>query len=575
MNKQKIFKKIFVGGLVASVITLTGIVLKKQKNKKKIILSNNNSDFSDDSIETSSENVLIPDDVNTKKIFNRINPFTTEKSNLYNQDVFTEDKNTKIKDMSLEEVCAEYKEEKLINWITEKNTYYHSVWLYEIPEQYRTEKVCLSFFTGENGIKNIYYVPQKLLTFDFCLQAIKSVSLKAQTHAKECSYILSFCKEKELIVAMLLYDGCYQSYQNGFIKELFEEYKELFTYNDRLILTGKYLYLFPTDWINEEILLEFTKTKSVTEIGEIIKKYENVIDDNTVLSIVKTNARVFAYLPMKFKKNPKIYKIALENYPLSIRNIPLNERNIEMYITVINSDERVLKFVPQKFKTKELYENIVRQNGMFIAEVPTEFKTSELEKEAVKNTVDCIPYISLNNVTKEQFQEFVSQPIRYIYNGKFSFLNNSQEIPEHIITAEIVERIIENGFFNFNLLPLKFVTDYFIEKAIEKSFYRQCYPSLDLLPLIPVEKLNENICLKAIAKNPNEMKYLPSELQTPNFYSSLIYMNEKVIRYIPEHQLNIELCKKFFECNRNSMNEFPTEIQVQLNKELVKGSGVN
>lgn len=204
--------------------------------------------------------------------------------------------------------------------------------------------------------------------------------------------------------------------------------------------------------------------------------------------------------------------------------------------------------IPSRFYSKELYEYVVRKNGMLLGHIPYNEITSDLAEIAVTCIGFALKHVPQRLLTKKLCEIAVENDFYPCYksqsNESLNFLHtNSTDsvlkyVPMEWRDEEMCKKAIANKMTAIQYIPPQFshlfkLKDTSKIKYIQPSF-GEC-PNMDE-PLYKMkdEDKTEEMCIKNVRGNYDDLRHIPERLKTVNVYIKLVAENRHNIVFVPK-----------------------------------------
>jgi len=231
---------------------------------------------------------------------------------------------------------------KYVKEMMEKNVKYFTV----IPDEMKTEKMCLELINKRRNYHLIEYFPERLLNDDefylkLCLKVIRDLDFE--------SFEIPEKLNTRIFYLELIKQECWA------------------------------IEFVPIDIITNEFYMEAVKQdpSMLTEVPDIMMSPEMCME------AVKQDGQVLDYIPDLWKT----FEICLEavrQNGYALEYVPENMKSKEMCIEAVKKSGGALEYVLEEFKTFDLCMKAVKQDGRAIEYVPENMKSKEMYRETVK-----------------------------------------------------------------------------------------------------------------------------------------------------------------------------------------------
>lgn len=179
--------------------------------------------------------------------------------------------------------------------------------------------------------------------------------------------------------------------------------------------------------------------------------------------------------------------------------------------TILNAvmrDGMSLQTIPDKYRTQDVCLAVVKQNPEAYQFVPQNFKDYELSKAAL--TAKSVFDLSIFSLLPEEFKtiEFASYAVVQTHNSW-------KELPYHLKTKVGAFAFLENHPKQYNLIKDFIIQNLLTDKSLILEVIKyvpQMAP--EILKHLPEKLVFEELCLVAVAQDPNFYKLVPEALKT-------------------------------------------------------------
>jgi hypothetical protein len=263
------------------------------------------------------------------------------------------------------------------------------------------------------------------------------------------------------------------------------------------------------------------------------------------VAAVKTDWKAVQYVPPT-TENKDIFKYVVQKDATGIKLIPVKKKSKELYMLAVQSFGESLEHVPEEFKSKELCMTAVKQNGIALMYVPEKFKTEELCLIAVKKFGLVLNWVPEEFKSKELCMTAVKQ------NGE-----SLAYVPKRYKTEKMCILAVRNNPRSIVSVPntkdMPFRTKQLCIEAIKKDASAYLNAPINL-------RKDNSFIFSAVTENVEVVKYISSDILTPQFCMRLIKLNPKSLMYIPKYKRTAELCSTAVSMDINLLDHVPHEI---------------
>lgn len=328
----------------------------------------------------------------------------------------------------------------------------------------RVESVCMDFYSdfnirinSENGFfymdrtyDRTYSIPHMVKWPDICLALVKS-------NPSFIKYVNPNMITQEMYIMAVSVDK-----KGHIIKDIPLEFRTEELCMLALEKDPDNIEYIPEEYLNEEVCLETVKKR-----GDVLA----CIPEQFMNYDICLAAMAYANPPLKDVPEKLIDKkmclVALEhNKDFSVlEEIPERLLDYELCLAAVKRKGYELNKVPDKFLTYELCLAAVQSGAYSLERIPSDYFTEELCLEILKDSAYGFEYIPKERLTEKiclqalQFTEIYHSVLR--------------EIPEEIVTQEMVNLSLEKSVWSFKDVPEKFVTEEMIIDVAKRGRGRE------------------------------------------------------------------------------------------------------
>jgi predicted DNA-binding WGR domain protein len=293
---------------------------------------------------------------------------------------------------------------------------------------------------------------------------------------------------------------------------------------------------------------------AVQQIGSALEYVPEVLRTPEIcLAAVQQNGRALYYVPEALRM-PEICLAAVQQSGFALEYVPEALKTAELCLEAVKESGGALEYVPEALKTAELYLAAVTEVGYMLKYVPEVLKTAELCLEAVKESGGALKYVPEELKTAELCLAAVK-----------SDADALPYVPEALRTPELCLAAVKQNGKMLKYVPKKLKAQIAEAAGIdydedEDSKIQSEEDALRLVreapadfPQIPERYRTREICLIAVTSFGSVCAYIPTALQSEEFFIEAVNMNTngKALKYVPDEFRTLNVClasvKKFPE----------------------------
>lgn len=251
-------------------------------------------------------------------------------------------------------------------------------------------------------------------------------------------------------------------------------------------------------------------------------------------------------------KNKELYRLALHNDKRAIKYVPYDEQTAEMVLMAVNESPHSLRFVAPPLRTLSLYELAVRKNANTLLYVPEELKIPELCRLAIIENCNALKYVPMKLRTQELCYLTTNHPWAYcqifvlmkyipIQFRDFYFwmhvrnkLNQDVRFSLNKKGYQAVCRWLDPYYDILKRTPKFLLTEEMVISILNEK-------ENILIDCIDDAIKSEKLCLLAIKNSYTNVRFIPKEMKTENFYKKALAIHGGVWCHLPESIKNIDL----------------------------------
>ena len=265
---------------------------------------------------------------------------------------------------------------------------------------------------------------------------------------------------------------------------------------------------------------------------------------------VKDNSFALCYVPDKYISGETVRTIFDDNYHHSW----ISARKY-MDFKEISNAQRLLKYVPEVFKTRSLCLKAISKSDSNVEYIPEKYLNDE---ELIKRMIDSPTsrkYIPLSYWTKEKLAETLKNDKQTEYTKKYGLNGFPKECFSYQLYLEFIEQKLIDPMDIYR-------NDYYasILTSEEKEHIRQN----DLDEHNKLEKIYD-----LIQRDSENIRLMPTDSSKYNVYAiTAVCKNGKTLRFIPMEKRTLYMCQAAVEDDPEAMLYVPEKFRKQIIEEV-------
>ena len=407
-----------------------------------------------------------------------------------------------------------------------------------IPSQYRTEEIWLEYFKHklENGIKEL---PQNLKNEEFYLKIIaingyfeklkyipqediteKIIIETVKQHYYNVSYLPDRFKTDKFYLKLVKINPCIIRYMPDHLK----------TKNLCLRAFKKDANMF--EYIPNRFKDKYLCNKAVEVNNHLISFVPNIFKDKDILVKAFKNKAYDDEIPKQLKTELYNDLICKYNQPNLLKYLPDRFKTKELCLKAFNQDPFVLTCIPEKFITQEMCNIAFEKYGgnyQGLKLIPDKFKTEEMCNKAFEKSIFNIEYIPDRLKTKEMCERVFEE--KYTFNENLKLLHY---IPNEFKTKELCDYVFDNSPSLIGAIPEEYITQEMCDKTIKASYSN--------IKSIPDKFTKQEICDRAIDDDIRNIRYIPEKYITQVMCDKVLTEAPFRVDEIPEKYITQDFC---------------------------------
>lgn len=309
------------------------------------------------------------------------------------------------------------------------------IWLSDIPENYRNEKICMSYI--KKDVRNFKYIPKTNITILLIETFIKfknNCDIKFKSDIQEIdNFILEYIKNK------MIDDNLNAKFGSILLKL---DYKNLLLIDPKNITKE-----MANNYMKENILAFKYWPKKLMTLDvciDVIKKNISLFEycpAETIPDAIKNNIKCLNFIPDEFLKKINMdrtnfnilddqnkIKIIVKIYPETIDYLPDRFLNYDVLESIIKIDDSLIDCIPNKIKNiNNILESIVKKDGLAIRFIPGNLITIKIMTNAIEQNSTALKFCPLGRFSKKKMILFkkIASDIKKEKNMKmfYKFMN--------------------------------------------------------------------------------------------------------------------------------------------------------
>ena len=273
-------------------------------------------------------------------------------------------------------------------------------------------------------------------------------------------------------------------------------------------------------------------------------------DIELILSLVQKDLRVMHHIS-KDKLDKNLALDIVKNNECAIKYIPTEMIDKKLAFMAVEKASYALKYVPKDLIDKNIIRTAVEQNPISIEYVPKKMLDKKLIINAVKQDSEALGYIPTEMLDKEIILIAVQN------NGKVL-----QFVPEDLIDKDIALMAVKNDEWSIRFVPKDKIDNDIILAAVKKDHA--------VIGLVPKDKLNKNLLLELVSDTKSLiLERIPKELIDKDIALVAVKNDGWSIRYIPKEIIDKEIAMEAIKAVKASGGNYMTMILRFIPEEII------
>lgn len=316
------------------------------------------------------------------------------------------------------------------------------------------------------------------------------------------------------------------AYRNGLTREQMVEYLSEYFYMAKAVVKS----------CPEHRLLALSMNGRALKA---IKKSEQTLEE--VVTALRQDGCALTYVSkMILRRNPHLYKMAVESNGEALRYVPTNYRYEGIYEDAVRSNPAAIELVPADEQSSDLFLTMVRSNGMALRHVPKRRISKRISHAAFQSDAHAIQFVPARFCDREMalaavatYGSLLKHIPEKLIDAEVAAIAVASDgealgsVPSALITPEMCRVAVDDKPACIRYVPPKFLND-FAYDAVSRDWGTIRYvprPSRKLLDLafvqcplalqyFPRKERTRDVCEEACSRDPKALPYVPRKFVT-------------------------------------------------------------
>ena len=313
-------------------------------------------------------------------------------------------------------------------------------------------------------------------------------------------------------------------------------------------------------------------------------KHENRTYDVCLAAVTKDGSAI-EFVPIEFLTK-EMYAAACKSDGMVLKLVPEKYISASLCKDAVSSKGGALQYVPEKYKTVQLCQIALKSYHSALAYIPEEMITPEFCAKALKGKKgDWVSSIPEKCRSAEFFEELVKlEPNVFWHTTKkyrtIAFCKNYLKSMKFKSAAEAIRKneehigLLNPGLYDHDTCLAIVQSNCFLRASIKTTNTNH----IELLAggSIQINKLlqDSDVCIQAVGKHADLIKYVPNKFITPEFLKQAMDMNRNVFMCCPEQYKTKEICDYAYQKSYHALDDMPDSMKTaEMCLDAVRHSG--